>query len=89
VDRPPPASFRQRASYAQLLWAMPEWLVVSLITEHLSVVRPRREHLNAAKIEVAAWLRPSLQHQYPRPAQYADRRVGVLGRVRAATGTVN
>jgi hypothetical protein len=60
VDRPAPASFRQHASFAQVFWYPREWLVVSLIGEHLSVGRPYREHLNAVKIEVAARLTPNL-----------------------------
>ena len=48
------AAFRQTASYGQLFWAQREWLVFSLIGERLRVEQPYTEHLNAAKLEVAA-----------------------------------
>jgi hypothetical protein len=50
------ASFRQNATYGQLFWAAREWLVPSLIVERLEIGSPYREHLNAAKIELAARL---------------------------------
>jgi hypothetical protein len=50
------ASFRQNTTYGQFFWAAREWLVPSLIVERLEVGRPYREHLNAAKIEMAARL---------------------------------
>jgi hypothetical protein len=50
------ASFKQNATYGQFFWAAREWLVPSLIVERLEVGGPYREHLNAAKIELAARL---------------------------------
>jgi hypothetical protein len=51
-----PASFRQDASYAQVFWAVRDWLVTSASGERLRVGGPYSEHLNAGKIEVASRL---------------------------------
>ncbi len=50
------SSFRQQASYAQLFFAVREWLVLSAIGERLAVEAPFEERLNAGKLEVAARL---------------------------------
>jgi hypothetical protein len=49
-------SFRQQATYAQVFWAVREWLVASAIAERLTVQRPFRERLAAGRLEVAARL---------------------------------
>lgn len=49
-------SFRQQASYAQIFWAMREWLVASAIGERLRVEQPFAEQLTAGKLEIAARL---------------------------------
>ncbi len=49
-------SFRQDASYAQVFWAVRDWLVTSAIGERLRVGGPHREHLTAGKLEVASRL---------------------------------
>lgn len=54
------ASFQQNATYGQFFWAAREWLVPSLIVERLEIGRPYKEHLNAAKIELAARLTSQL-----------------------------
>jgi hypothetical protein len=50
------AAFRQDASYAQVFWAVRDWLVASAIGERLRVDDPYREHLTAGKLEVASRL---------------------------------
>jgi hypothetical protein len=50
----PQGAFRQDASYAQVFWAVHEWLVTSVTGERLRVGVPFREHLTAGKIEVAS-----------------------------------
>jgi hypothetical protein len=47
-------AFRQDASYAQVFWAVHEWLVTSVTGERLRVGVPFRELLTAGKIEVAS-----------------------------------
>ena len=49
-------SFRQQASYAQVFWAMREWLVASAIGERLRVEQPFVEELTAGKLELSARL---------------------------------
>lgn len=49
-------SFRQHTSYAQVFWAVREWLVVSAIGEKLSVEQPFLDRQAAGKFEVAARL---------------------------------
>lgn len=51
-----PGSFTQQASYAQVFWALREWLVASAIGERLTVEQPFAEHLTAGKLELAARL---------------------------------
>jgi hypothetical protein len=51
-----PMSFRQDATYAQVFWAMRDWLVMSGTGERLHVGGPYKEHLTAGKLEVAARL---------------------------------
>jgi hypothetical protein len=46
--------FRQHASYAQLFWAVRDWLVASATGESLRVSVPYQEKLTAGKIEVAS-----------------------------------
>jgi hypothetical protein len=50
------ASFRQNASYAQVFWAMREWLVASGTGERMRVEAPFAQHLVAGKVEIAARL---------------------------------
>src|SRR5690606_18697171 len=50
-------SFRQHATYAESFYAFREWLVGSVIGEHLSVARPYSEDLNAGKLQLSARLR--------------------------------
>jgi hypothetical protein len=50
------SSFRQQASYAQVFFALREWLVLSGIGERLAVEAPFAERLNAGKLELAARL---------------------------------
>ncbi len=52
IDR----SFQQQTSYAQVFWAVREWLVASGTGERLRVTQPFAEHLDAGKFEVAARL---------------------------------
>ena len=52
------AAFRQTASYAQLFWAIREWLVASGIGEQLHVDAPFSEQLVAGRVEIAARLSP-------------------------------
>ena len=47
-------TFRQDASYAQVFWAVRDWLVTSATGERLRVNAPYTEHLTAGKIEVAS-----------------------------------
>jgi hypothetical protein len=47
---------RQHASYAQVFWAVREWLVASAIAERLNVVAPNPERLAAGKLELNARL---------------------------------
>lgn len=49
-------SFQQQASYAQVFWAVREWLVASAIGERLRVDQPFAERLVAGKLELAARL---------------------------------
>jgi hypothetical protein len=60
TDRTRPAltssSFRQQATYAQLFWAMREWLVASAIGERLTVQLPFEERYAAGKLELLARL---------------------------------
>jgi hypothetical protein len=49
-------SFRQQATYAQLFWAMREWLVASAIGERLTVQQPFAERLASGKIDLSARL---------------------------------
>jgi len=49
-----PTSFLQNATYAQLFWYPREWLLTSLIGEHLEVQRPFQEHLVAGRFEVSS-----------------------------------
>ena len=51
-----PRSFTQQASYAQVFWALREWLVASAIGERLWVDTPFAERLTAGKLEFAARL---------------------------------
>ncbi|HEY1305343.1 MAG TPA: hypothetical protein VGF24_17415 [Vicinamibacterales bacterium] len=51
-----PGSFRQQASFAQVFWAVREWLVVSAIGERLLVEQPFAERLAAGKLELSARL---------------------------------
>jgi hypothetical protein len=51
-----PAAFQQHATYAQVFWAMREWLVVSAIGERLRVEAPFEARLTAGKLELAARL---------------------------------
>ncbi len=53
-----PASFRQDASYAQVFWAVKEWLVPAIAGERLTVERPYRESLLAVGGQVTARLSP-------------------------------
>jgi hypothetical protein len=53
---PVSGAFRQQASYAQVFWAMREWLVASAIGERLDIEQPVAERLAAGKLEVAARL---------------------------------
>ena len=48
--------FRQQASYAQVFWAIREWLVASAIGERLHVDQPFPEQLTAGKLELATRL---------------------------------
>jgi hypothetical protein len=47
-------AFRQHASYAQVFWAVRDWLVTSATGERLQVGVPYRENLTAGKIEIAS-----------------------------------
>jgi hypothetical protein len=49
-------TFRQDASYAQVFWAVRDWLVPSVTGERLRVGGSHKEHLTAAKLEVASRL---------------------------------
>jgi hypothetical protein len=49
-------AFRQDASYAQVFWAVRDWLVASAIGERLRVDGPSDESLTAGKLEVASRL---------------------------------
>jgi hypothetical protein len=53
-DTPTDVDVRQHVTYAQLFWAVREWLVASAIGERLSVQEPFEERLAAGKIEIAA-----------------------------------
>jgi hypothetical protein len=53
-----PTSFRQDASYAQIFWAVKEWLVPAIAGERLTVERPYRESLLAAGGQLTARLSP-------------------------------
>ena len=46
----------QSTGYGQLFWAAREWLVPSLILERVQVGGPYREHLDAARLDLAARL---------------------------------
>jgi hypothetical protein len=48
--------FQQQASYAQVFWAMREWLVASAIGERLTVQVPFEERYAAGKLELNARL---------------------------------
>ena len=52
------AAFRQHASYAQVFWAVREWLVLAGAGERLRVQRPFEQRMNAGRIDVAARLAP-------------------------------
>jgi hypothetical protein len=60
TDRTRPAlistSFQQQTTYAQLFWAMREWLVASAIGERLTVQQPFEERFAAARFELNARL---------------------------------
>jgi hypothetical protein len=47
-------AFRQHVSYAQLFWAVRDWLVTSATGESLRIGVPYREKLTAGKIEIAS-----------------------------------
>ena len=49
-------TFQQDASYAQVFWAMRDWLVTSAIGERLRVDGPYGENLTAGRLEVASRL---------------------------------
>jgi hypothetical protein len=51
-----PSPFQQQASYAQLFWAMREWLVASAIAERLTVQQPFEERYASGKLELTARL---------------------------------
>jgi hypothetical protein len=51
-----PGSFRQHASFAQIFWAVREWLVASAIGERLVVAQPFVERVTAGKLELSARL---------------------------------
>ena len=51
-----PTSFRQDASYAQVFWAVKEWLVPAIAGERLTVQRPYRESLLAVGGQVTTRL---------------------------------
>ena len=53
-----PASFRQDATYAQVFWAVKEWLVPAVAGERLTVERPYRESLLAVGAQVTARFTP-------------------------------
>jgi hypothetical protein len=53
---PEPVEFGQHASFAQLFWAVREWLVASAIGERLEVGGPFAQRLLAGRIEIAARL---------------------------------
>jgi hypothetical protein len=55
---PTNAAFRQQASYAQVFWAVREWLVLAGGGERLRVRRPFEQRLNAGRIDLAARLAP-------------------------------
>jgi hypothetical protein len=55
-EGPAPFELRQQASYAQLFWAIREWLVASAIGERLDVEAPFRQRLIAGRLELAARL---------------------------------
>jgi hypothetical protein len=54
--RMPEVSFRQQASYGQVFVAVREWLVPSVIGEHLHVSAPFEESRTSARLEVTARL---------------------------------
>ena len=51
-------SFRQNASYAQLFWAVREWLVPAISGERLTVERPYREAWVGGGAQITARLTP-------------------------------
>jgi len=51
-----PTAFRQQATYAQVFWAMREWLVASASGERLTVEQPFAERVGAGKLELNARL---------------------------------
>jgi hypothetical protein len=53
---PDSVDVRQHATYAQLFWAIREWLVASAIGERLEVGDPFEQRLLAARLELAARL---------------------------------
>jgi len=53
---PAAVSFQQNATFAQVFWAVREWLVASAIGERLRVAQPFPERLTAGKLELAARL---------------------------------
>jgi hypothetical protein len=55
-EGPTTVEFRQQASYAQLFWAIREWLVASAIGERLEVGAPFQQRLIAGRLELAARL---------------------------------
>jgi hypothetical protein len=55
-ESPVPASFQQQALFAQVFWAMREWLVVSAIAERLRVQQPFAERQTAGKLDLTARL---------------------------------
>jgi hypothetical protein len=56
ADKHQAVSVRQTASYAQLFWAVREWLVASTIAERLNVEYPFRDHLIGERFELVARL---------------------------------
>jgi hypothetical protein len=53
---PTRADFRQSSTYAQVFWAVREWLVTSGVGERLRVDGPFAQRLNSGRVEVAARL---------------------------------
>jgi hypothetical protein len=55
-DRPVAAAFGQHTTYAQVFWAMREWLVASAAAERLNVEAPFETGATAGKLELTARL---------------------------------